>query len=731
MDQTLIKIIITRLLRLCFDFRDDSRVVVRFLTTFNEMRRKSGLKYSIKYYKAVKLHITRYISGQPLHHNSSGVALDKTGWPKRFLYLKPLLKTDKGLRILNTILSYTRTVVPVASEELKIKPDYSTIDKPYTGKCYTIPAWFIKNWVSKNNLKADLPVYDQKDHYVSMKASPNGPASYSSLWSILSLSYPQLQNLSTMLGEYRENFFSFYRTAWDNEFNNCSDISNPKWTGYTGKLSIVKDPELKRRVIAMVDYHSQFALKPVHEMILSKLRTIKCDRTFTQDPVHNWYQNDHKFFSLDLSAATDRFPLLLQKKLLSYMYENKDFCDAWADLLVSRPYVDSEGELHYYSVGQPMGAYSSWAAFTITHHLVVAWAAHLCGEYNFSQYIILGDDIVIKHNKVANKYITLMSRLGVDISESKTHVSSDTYEFAKRWMKGGVEVSGIPLKGILNQWKNPGVVYTTLGSYFDKVSVQPSPLLDLICKLYSNLYIGKRVFTFNSMHKMLYDFHHAMRYSLGKATYDELRAYLCSKAREDSFIVPSNSIILHFMKLLLSGGMVTEAEKVSRAVLSEYNRIESKFKPLYKDLNVLSKYPLLVGYYNHLSSMKDKIIRWENDPNTTLMDSALSLRIEKFDKIADLHRNKSVAVSTLSALWKASMKGLWRERIEDDFEYMTFISRINKDAIDSLLPVHTWESVLDINIGFTLRQMEPLILGNITEVEKNSWENLDWGDFKV
>ncbi|AGC24233.1 RNA-dependent RNA polymerase [Sclerotinia sclerotiorum mitovirus 4] len=731
MNNKIRNIIIIRLLRLCFNFNNNTWEITRFLETFDEMRQKSGLKYTIKYYKAVKLHITRYICGQPLLSNKEGVALDHSGWPKKFLYLKKFIKTNKELRILLTLLSFTRTIVPNKKEELKIKPDYSTIDAPYKGKVYTIPAWFIKNWISKHNLKADLPTYDVKDHYVSMKSSPNGPATHSSLWSILSLSYPQLQNISTMLGTYRDEFFKFYSTAWNNDFNKSGDIINPKWTNYTGKLSIVKDPELKRRVIAMVDYHSQFTLKPIHEMLLNKLSTLKCDRTFTQDPKHSWYQNHHKFYSLDLSAATDRFPLQLQKKLLSYIYENKQFCDAWADLLTSRPYIDSDGNQHFYNVGQPMGAYSSWAAFTISHHLVVAWAAHLCGEYNFSQYIILGDDIVIKNDKVANKYITIMTRLGVDISINKTHVSKDTYEFAKRWIKGGIEVSGIPLKGILNQWKNPGVVYTTLCSYFDKNPIQPIPLINLMCELYNKLPFGKRRNSFNQMHKMLYDFHHAMRYSLDKLTYDELRAYLCNKAREDSFMVPGNNIILHFMKLLLSGGMVSEAEKVSRQILSEYTRIENKFKTSYDDLNVLSGYPLLNGYYNHLSSMKDKIIKWENDPNTTLIDSALSLRVEKFDKIANLHRNKTESISTLSKLWKLSMKGLWRERIEDDFEYMTFISRINQDTTDSLLPVYTWESVLDNNIQFTLNQLKPLISGNIVKVEKNSWENLDWGDFKV
>jgi hypothetical protein len=85
-----------------------------------------------------------------------------------------------------------------------------------------------------------------------------------------------------------------------------------------------------------------------------------------------------------------------------------------------------------YSVGQPMGSYSSWAAFTITHHLVVSYSAKLAGFDTFNDYIILGDDIVIKNSKVAKNYIKIMTKLGVDISESKTHVSNDTYEFAKR-----------------------------------------------------------------------------------------------------------------------------------------------------------------------------------------------------------------------------------------------------------------------------------------------------------
>jgi len=63
---------------------------------------------------------------------------------------------------------------------------------------------------------------------------------------------------------------------------------------------------------------------------------------------------------------------------------------------------------------------------------VVHYAAHRAGLITFNDYLLLGDDIVIKNKKVALNYIKIMTKLGVDISMHKTHVSYDTYEFAKR-----------------------------------------------------------------------------------------------------------------------------------------------------------------------------------------------------------------------------------------------------------------------------------------------------------
>jgi hypothetical protein len=60
-------------------------------------------------------------------------------------------------------------------------------------------------------------------------------------------------------------------------------------------------------------------------------------------------------------------------------------------------------------------------------------------------YVLLGDDIVLTNDAVAKEYRTIMNELGVSISEQKTHVSQDTYEFAKRWIHRGLEVTGAPL----------------------------------------------------------------------------------------------------------------------------------------------------------------------------------------------------------------------------------------------------------------------------------------------
>jgi hypothetical protein len=92
--------------------------------------------------------------------------------------------------------------------------------------------------------------------------------------------------------------------------------------------------------------------------------------------------------------------------------------------MVGKPFHNPlTGKGVYYRAGQPMGAYTSWAVFALCHHILVRVAAHNCGyrDFGFSQYVILGDDIIIwGDHSVAKEYQRLKMCLGVEISAPKT-----------------------------------------------------------------------------------------------------------------------------------------------------------------------------------------------------------------------------------------------------------------------------------------------------------------------
>lgn len=118
--------------------------------------------------------------------------------------------------------------------------------------------------------------------------------------------------------------------------------------------------------------------------------------------------------------------------------------------------LDNPGRVRY-SVGQPMGALSSWAMLALTHHFIVQWAywasrPRLAGgllviDKFFKGYAVLGDDIVIADGRVAREYVKIMTKLGVKIGLAKSLVSrKGALEFAKRFFVSGIDCSPLPYK---------------------------------------------------------------------------------------------------------------------------------------------------------------------------------------------------------------------------------------------------------------------------------------------
>jgi len=137
--------------------------------------------------------------------------------------------------------------------------------------------------------------------------------------------------------------------------------------------------------------------------------------------------------------------------------------EAWKVILTSREfhyrYNNDIGHVKY-SVGQPMGALTSWAlGLTLLHHSIVQFAAFKAGYRGwFDYYALLGDDILIADSAVAEQYRRILDSIGVECGIAKSVVShkGTALEFAKRFVYRGVDVSPIPLKEVLNSCRGLG-----------------------------------------------------------------------------------------------------------------------------------------------------------------------------------------------------------------------------------------------------------------------------------
>jgi len=127
--------------------------------------------------------------------------------------------------------------------------------------------------------------------------------------------------------------------------------------GIYRKLTAFSDKEGKTRVIAILDYFSQSVLKPLHLYLFNFLRKINQDCTFDQNSFKTKIEGWDIFYSIDLKAATDRFPISLISQVLKGRLPDS-YVKAWEDIMVGYDFQTPDSTVKY-SVGNPMGAYSS------------------------------------------------------------------------------------------------------------------------------------------------------------------------------------------------------------------------------------------------------------------------------------------------------------------------------------------------------------------------------------
>jgi len=439
-----------------------------------------GWDFAFQYMKLSLQLTVQALNGSPIFGMSSPrVKRDHYGMPTIIPAPLRAILRDKSHKDWLKVSKATFTVLSIFRVfTTKVSPVTDTITAPFTGISRSLNKTVLHTVIKEMKIRIKPGKFEG---FVSEKAGPNGSkATWTSHLDALAFVASPLQLIAFHVLAFR--FKSLRYALW---LDMLIVIMLPfmpiywlwKFPLKMGKLSVVYDQAGKARIVAITNWWIQLALLPLHNAIFSYLSSLETDGTFDQDGalkrLLSRRESGHKFYSFDLSAATDRLPIDLQEDILQELGYPSYW---WRKLL----YIDwhwKGGKINY-SVGQPMGAYSSWAMLALTHHVIVRYAAFQAGVKGSFNYVVLGDDIVINHDKVAQEYLHIMRALGVSINMSKSIVSSDMVEFAKRWATPEYDLSPLGPGNILVTLREPYFLGTLVsearrkGFFTDSISLR-------------------------------------------------------------------------------------------------------------------------------------------------------------------------------------------------------------------------------------------------------------------
>nr|UJQ92508.1 MAG: putative RNA-dependent RNA polymerase [Mitoviridae sp.] len=471
------------------------RLICIFIWKVKHLVRSQGSSGATKYLKAVTVSIQQSLGGQVVKDSmklGARFSRTRTGLPR---FLPPQIRTliTSGDPVTMKIVLTLTNVYRVFKFPGLLK--ISTITAPNKGHGLTdklireyIPL-FIERFVSPRYPESKIKEMLVKESKAPLQGIfKGGPGvigafgEFNSLPRVMLRAYKALmrnpilkESLHILWGymppEFGKivipNLEHYLKVEADSKFRNVI-----KPLPYLGKLGLKEEAAGKIRVFAMVDAWTQWTLRPLHDVLFKVLSGIRMDGTFNQTAPLAFLVGKPELYSLDLTAATDRIPISLQRALLGHLVSH-EFAGAWANLLVGRTYRLHQGESFKdlsYAVGQPMGALSSWAMLAFVHHFLVqcaAWRAGHPQDRLFLDYAVLGDDLVIADWKVARAYLRLLDSLGVECGLHKSLLSPRglALEFAKRTLFKGVDVSPIPILEFFTASRNLGACVEFMKKY--------------------------------------------------------------------------------------------------------------------------------------------------------------------------------------------------------------------------------------------------------------------------
>jgi hypothetical protein len=446
------------------------------------------------YMKNMLFYLNEYLaeketsSMNPFALNMVGVSRTKKGIPAS---IPPTLRqglADRDLRIIRVLETVLRSYTafqgtyeldglasiraahpPISHEKDGINPDTLSEFRDFCEKVFWPKVVRENAGASWDSLSEPSFAYPEgATPYLPMSASPQAPVSLLGcpkeawLWTISDGTFPSLprrNHLRRWLEHVEEErtltlfdkVLSQYQLPEPINPHFKEEIKAPDGY-YLGRLAVLEEPAGKLRTVAMVDYWTQRALKPMHDWMMSVLKVLPSDCTFDQDAGLEGYvtwlkaRDLTRSWSVDLKSATDLIPIELYRAVFESILPTVTV-ELWLDLLRDRGYSvpqprvkeTREGikimweehrltkevtDLRFikYLRGQPMGALTSWPSMALVHHAIVLFSAHRAKEDSvlFLGYRVLGDDNVIGQENVANSYLLTTQELQVPTSLAKT-----------------------------------------------------------------------------------------------------------------------------------------------------------------------------------------------------------------------------------------------------------------------------------------------------------------------
>jgi len=212
---------------------------------------------------------------------------------------------------------------------------------------------------------------------------------------------------------------------------NC--LMSSKFSTLVGGLHMTMEPGLKTRYFAAPNQVVQRALEPLKDLLLQSLAAFPWDCTLDQrkadSAITQRLRDGGVVHSVDMSKATDNFPWLFQYTVGTFLTKDvaRSMLDLMDDVVRNGYWAFPNGKRVRWTKGQPLGLGPSFPLFTISHGILLFI---LNGNRWEQDYYVLGDDVVILNDLLADKYRKVLVDWEVQVSESKSFTSSRLAQFA-------------------------------------------------------------------------------------------------------------------------------------------------------------------------------------------------------------------------------------------------------------------------------------------------------------